>query len=264
MIGRRARSRSTPVRSPQAASSLTDSKAAPGNLVDLVAADGGLSAGLGGNDITGGAGADIIEGGPGHDTIRAGGGIDMVSAGLGSDLYTSLRRNWWRASSSTGYPKHSPPTTWSGNGTVDLTNVTVLNIDDVRRSGGATLIISDAMASTADFNGDFVPDLHIGIGGNVDASAVTSAMLDIDIDVVGNFTFIGGAANDTFHNVSGVATVVGGLWQRYVHCHLRRIWGGGVLINGTLETATIDTLRLDNAGTFNLSARPITDIYFVV
>jgi len=101
-------------------------------------------------------------------------------------------------------------------------------------------------------------------GVTIGASGLTGAN---HIVVVG--TNLGGA--DTITGGAGVDTIDGGAGKRYDHgrCRCRRFDRGlgadtfvigtvahlaaGETINGTAEAGTIDTLRLDAAGTYNLS-----------
>ena len=70
----------------------------------------------------------------------------------------------------------------------------------------------------------------------------------------GNDTIDGGAGNDTITGGAGADVLTGGLGADIFVIGAVADLAAGETINGTTEAGTIDTLRLNAAGTYNLSA----------
>src|SRR6185295_14299439 len=160
-------------------------------------------------------------------------------------------------------------------GTYNLsTFTTITNIDAVAfnvNAAGFNLTVANSQVSTADANGDGTQnDLQISAslamtnGVTIGAAGLTGTNR---ITVVGTNlggadsitggagvdTIDGGTGNDTITGGAGADALTGGLGADIFVIGAVADLAAGETINGTSEAATIDTLRLDAAGTYNLS-----------
>ena len=234
---------------------------------------------LGGADIiTGGAGADTIDGGAGNDTITGGAGVDVLTGGAGADTFVIGAVSDLAAGETingTAEAATIDTLQLDAAGTYNLsTFTTITNIDAIAFNVNAAsfnLTVADSQVSTADANGDGTQnDLQIGASVamtnavTINASGLTGSnrINVVGTNLGGGDTITGGAGADTIDGGAGADTITGGagvdnmtggtgadIFVIGTVAHL----AAGETINGTAEAATIDTLRLDAAGTYNLS-----------
>ena len=234
---------------------------------------------LGGADtITGGAGADTISGGAGNDTITGGGGADSLTGGLGADTFvigSAADLAVGETINGTAEAATLDTLRLDVAGTYTLSTFsTISNIDKItlnQNAVGFSLTVADSQVSTADADGN-------GTGGDMlisSAIAMTNATTVSGAGLTGtnritvdgtNFggadTITAGAGADTISGGAGADTITGGAGadnltggtgaDTFVVAAVADL-AVGETINGTAEAATLDTLRLDVAGTYNLS-----------
>jgi len=245
-----------------------------------------MTGGSGNDWLNGGAGNDSLTGGAGNDVINGGAGVDTLTGGTGSDTFvitTSTDLAAGETINGTSEAAGLDTLRLDGAGTYNLsTFTTITNIDQIslnNTSSSFTLTIADSQVSTADGNQDgTVGDLNItsaatSASNTINASALTGTNR-INLDgtyMSGSDTISGGAGADTIISGAGVDTVTGGAGNDTINggAGADNLTGGagadtfvvsavadlaaGETINGTLETATLDTIRLDAAGAYNLS-----------
>ena len=244
---------------------------------------------LGGADtLTGGAGNDTIDGGAGNDTITGGAGADILTGGLGADIFVvGAVADLAAGETINGTTEAGTIDTLRLNtaGTYNLSAfTTITNIDAIAlnvNAAGFNLTVANSQVATADANGDGIQnDLQISASlAMTNAVTISGAGLtgSNSITVVGTNlggadTLTGGAGNDTIDGGAGVDTIDGGAGNDTITggAGADILTGGlgadifvigavadlsaGETINGTTEAGTIDTLRLNAAGTYNLSA----------
>jgi Ca2+-binding RTX toxin-like protein len=234
---------------------------------------------LGGADVlTGGAGADTIDGGAGNDTITGGAGVDTLIGGLGADTFIiGAVSDLAVGETIDGTAEAATIDTLQldGAGTYNLsTFTTITNIDAITfnvNAAGFNLTVADSQVSTADANGDGTQnDLQIGAsvamtnGVTIDASGLTGSnrIVVVGTNLGAADTITGGAGADTIDGGAGADTITGGAGadvltggtgaDTFVIGAVSDL-AAGETINGTAEAGTTDTLRLDAAGTYNLS-----------
>jgi Ca2+-binding RTX toxin-like protein len=204
------------------------------------AAGGNGDAGGGADTMLGGAGSDNMIGGAGNDSLSGGGAHDSLDGGLGADTLDGGAGNDaffidgnaeladWALHSRTviGAPPGQGASQTdtlivsdaSGNQTLDLGQHTIIDVDLIRIGSGVnlTLVISDAMASTAQALGTpgvvEVSDFFFSPGNLViDASALTATRRLATSGVLnGADSILGGAGGDLISGASGNDTVKGG------------------------------------------------------
>ena len=160
-------------------------------------------------------------------------------------------------------------------GTYNLSTFsTITNIDSIAfnvNAAGFNLTVADSQVSTADANGDGTQnDLQISASVamtnavTINASGITGTNritvvgtnlggADIITGGAGADTIDGGAGADTITGGAGVDTLTGGTGADTFVIGTVAHLAAGETINGTSEAGTIDTLRLDAAGTYDLS-----------
>ncbi len=160
-------------------------------------------------------------------------------------------------------------------GTYNLSTFsTITNIDSIAfnvNAAGFNLTVADSQVSTADANGDGTQnDLQISASVamtnavTINASGLTGTNritvvgtnlggADIITGGAGADTIDGGAGTDTITGGAGVDTLTGGTGADTFVIGAVADLAAGETINGTSEAGTIDTLRLDAAGTYDLS-----------
>ena len=245
-------------------------------------------ANLGGADnITGGAGADTIVGGAGNDTITGGAGVDSLTGGLGADTFViGAVAHLAAGETINGTAEAGTIDTLRLNaaGTYNLSTFsTITNIDAItfnQNAAGFNLTVANSQVSTADADGNGIAgDLSISSaaamtnGVTINASGLTGsnrivvdgtnlggadnitggAGADTIVGGAGADTMVGGAGDDTITGGAGVDSLTGGLGADTFVIGAVAHLAAGETINGTAEAGTIDTLRLDAAGTYNLS-----------
>ena len=200
--------------------------------------------GFGGDDtLTGGTGADHIFGGSGNDTIVGGGGADTLIGDAGNDRITyengTLGTVIYGDAAAAAAGTDSDTLVLNQAATIDLSqvsdqdtgsaNVTVTGFENVDASGSSAAVV---------------------LTGSSGANVLTGGSAVDTID--------GGAGNDTITGGAGGDTLTGGLGaDTFIISATGDITGD--TINGTVEAGTLDTLRLDSAGTYSL-ASTITNI----
>ena len=210
--------------------------------------------------ITGGAGADILTGGTGADIFVFGAAADLA-AGETID-----------GTSETGT---TDTLRLDAAGTYDFSSfTTITNIDAIEfnvNAAGFNVTVVDSQVSTADANGDgtkndlrFSAAVAMTNGVTINASGLTglNRIFVVGTNLVGADIITGGAAADTIDAGAGADTITGGAGtdvmtggtgaDTFVIGAVADL-AAGETINGTAEAGTIDTLRLDAAGTYNLS-----------
>ena len=237
-----------------------------------------INAGVGNDTITGGAGADNLTGGLGADVFVIGAVADLaagetINGTAEAGTIDTLRLN--------------------AAGTYNLSSfTTITNIDAVAlnaNAAGFNLTLANSQVSTADANGDGTQDdlqisasLAMTNGVTINAAGLTGtnhltvigtnlggadtitggagadsidggAGNDIIAGGAGSDTIDGGAGNDTITGGTGADNLTGGLGADVFVIGAVADLAAGETINGTAEAGTIDTLRLNAAGTYNLS-----------
>ena len=225
---------------------------------------------LGGADIiTGGAGADTISGGAGNDTITGGAGADNLTGGTGADTFViAAVADLAAGETINGTAEAATLDTLRLDvaGTYNLsTFATISNIDKItlnQNAAGFSLTVADSQVASADANGD-------GTGGDMLISSAIAMTHGVTIsgagltginritvdgtNLGGADTITGGAGNDVLGGGAGADNLTGGSGaDTFVIAAVAHL-AAGESINGTAEAATLDTLRLDVAGTYNLS-----------
>ena len=236
---------------------------------------------LGGDDtITGGAGNDVLAGGSGNDTITGGAGTDILTGGLGADTFVMSAASDFTASETiNGTAEQSTLDTLrlDAAGTYSLTS-TVTNIDVItlnRNAPGFNLTVTDSQAGSADANQDgTLNDLLIKSsasmtnGVTINASGLTGTNhITVDgTNLGGNDTMAAdtirggrqrqwrGAGDDTITGGAGSDILTGGLGADTFVMSAASDFTASETINGTAEQSTLDTLRLDAAGTYSLTS----------
>ena len=234
---------------------------------------------LGGADtITGGAGADTIDGGAGVDVITGGAGADVITGGLGADTFvigTVAHLVAGETINGTAEAGTIDTLRLSAAGTYNLSSFTTLsNIDAIAfnvNAAGFNLTVADSQVSTADANGDGTQnDLQISAsvamtnGVTISGAGLTGSnrITVVGTNLGGADTITGGAGVDTIDGGAGADIITGGAGadvligglgaDTFVIGTVAHL-AAGETINGTAEAGTIDTLRLNAAGTYNLS-----------
>ena len=241
----------------------------------------------GGDTITGGAGVDTIDGGAGVDTITGGAGADVLTGGTGADTFvigTVAHLAAGETINGTAEAGTLDTLRLNAAGTYNLSTFsTISNIDVIAfnvNAAGFNLTVADSQVSTADANGDgTLNDLQISASlamtnaVTINASGLTGTnrITVVGTNLGGGDTITGGAGADTIDGGAGVDTINGGAGNDTITGGTGAdvLTGGtgtdtfvigtvaalaaGETINGTAEAGTIDTMRLDAAGTYNLS-----------
>ena len=243
---------------------------------------------LGGADtITGGAGVDTIDGGAGADVITGGAGADVLTGGTGADTFvigTVAHLAAGETINGTAEAGTLDTLRLNAAGTYNLSTFsTITNIDVIAfnvNAAGFNLTVADSQVSTADANGDgTLNDLQISaslamtnaVTINAAGLTGTNRITVVGTNLGGADTITGGAGADTIDGGAGVDTINGGAGNDTITGGTSAdvLTGGtgadtfvigtvaalaaGETINGTAEAGTIDTMRLDAAGTYNLS-----------
>ncbi|MBI2717512.1 MAG: DUF4347 domain-containing protein [Rhizobiales bacterium] len=236
--------------------------------------------------IAGGAAADTLTGSSMADTITGGAAADNMTGGLGADTFVySVATDFAAGETVNGTLEQATQDTirFDAAGTYNLTTGTVTNIDALSLNANAvgfSIIVGDTTVSTADANGDGTTgDLAIGAasamtnGVTINASGLTgsNAITVSATNLGGNDTITGGTGADSLNGGAGTDTISGGAGADTLNggAGADTITGGngadlivvsasadlaaGETINGTSEAATLDTLRFEGAGTYNLS-----------
>ncbi|MCW5692908.1 MAG: FecR domain-containing protein [Pseudolabrys sp.] len=236
--------------------------------------------------LIGGSGIDTINGGNGADIIIGGAGADNVTGGLGADTFVvSAVSDLAAGETINGSAESGTIDTLrlDASGTYNLTTFsTITNIDKIlfnQDAAGFIVSVNPSVVATADANGDGNPG---GYGDILFDSAVamthgvtinTSGMNSNFIHVIG--TNLGG--DDILNGNGGADIIDGGAGNDVIFAGLGAdvLTGGygadifkysnagqlsGDTIDGTLESGTLDTLRFDAAGTFNLATATISHI----
>ncbi len=225
---------------------------------------------LGGNDtLTGGLGADTIDGGLGADTFVVGAIVDLAAGETIDGIEEAGTTDTLRLDAA---------------GTYNLSTFsTITNIDAIDfnvNASGFNLTVADSQASTADANGDGTKnDLRIRAsvamtnGVTINAAGLTGSnrITVVGTNLAGADIITGGAGADTIDGGAGIDTITGGAGADTITggSGADVLTGGtgadtfvigavadlaaGETINGTAEAGTIDTLRLDAAGAYDLS-----------
>src|SRR5262249_1505567 len=210
--------------------------------------------------ITSGAGADVLTGGTGADTFVIGAVADLAAGETINGTSEAGTIDTLRLDAA---------------GTYDLsTFTTISNIDAIvfnSNASGFNLTVANSQVSTADANGDGTQnDLQISAGVamtngvTINASGLTGSnrITVVGTNLGGADTITGGAGVDTIDGGAGADIITGGGGADVLTGGLGAdtfVIGAvadlaaGETINGTAEAGTIDTLRLDAAGTYNLS-----------
>ena len=238
-----------------------------------------LTGGAGNDTIDGGAGVDTIDGGAGNDTITGGAGADILTGGLGADIFViGAVADLSAGETINGTTEAGTIDTLRLNtaGTYNLSAfTTITNIDAIAlnvNAAGFNLTVANSQVATADANGDGIQnDLQIsaslamtnavtisgaGLTGSNSITVVGTNLGGADTLTggAGNDTIDGGAGNDTITGGAGADILTGGLGADIFVVGAVADLAAGETINGTTEAGTIDTLRLNAAGTYNLSA----------
>ena len=169
--------------------------------------------------LTGDSGANILTGGSGADTIVGGAGADTIAGGAGNEVIA-----------------------YDGS--------------DISIAGGLdtdTLIASSALTINLTLSDQTMGDT-VNVTGfeNVDASG-SNAAVSLTGDGGAN-VLTGGSGADTIAGGAGADTLIGGLGADTFVIAAVSDLAAGEVINGTSESGTIDRLRLDAAGTYDLSS----------
>jgi Ca2+-binding RTX toxin-like protein len=243
---------------------------------------------LGGADtITGGAGVDTIDAGAGADVITGGAGADVLTGGTGADTFViGAVAELAAGETINGTSEAGTIDTLrlDAAGTYNLSTFsTITNIDAIAlnvNAAGFNLTVADSQVSTADANGDGTQnDLQISASVamtnavTINASGLTGTnrITVVGSNLGGADNLTGGAGADTIDGGAGIDTITGGAGADVITGGTAAdvLTGGtgadtfvigavaelaaGETINGTSEAGTIDTLRLDAAGTYDLS-----------
>ena len=225
---------------------------------------------LGGADIiTGGAGADTISGGAGDDTITGGAGADNLTGGTGADTFVvAAVADLAAGETINGTAEAATLDTLRLDvaGTYNLSTFsTISNIDKItlnQNAAGFSLTVADSQVASADANGDgtggdmlISSAIAMTLGATISGAGLTGInRITVDgTNLGGADTITGGAGNDVLGGGAGADNLTGGSGaDTFVIAAVAHL-AAGESINGTAEAATLDTLRLDVAGTYNLS-----------
>jgi Ca2+-binding RTX toxin-like protein len=167
------------------------------------------------NTITGNSAENILSGGGGDDTLNGGAGADRMIGGTGNDRYY--------VDSARDVVVESP-----GQGTdavySSISYQLGANLENLVLQGSAALF---------------------GVGNALNNSLTGNA---------GANTLNAGAGNDTLIGGAGADILLGGLGADTFVIESAAQLAAGEQINGGAEAATLDTLRLDAAGAYDLSS----------
>ena len=243
---------------------------------------------LGGADtIKGGAGADVIDSGAGNDVLVGRAGNDTLTGGAGTDT-VDYSQDGGTGAVSVNLITGSATDTFGNTDTLSgIENLTGTNFNDTfiasvtdglanAFSGGIGLDTVDYSASTNALT------VNLSTGSATGTNLGTDTLTSIDIVKTGSGadiltaaasgstffagagidTITGGAAtdtidagdgNDTITGGGGVDILTGGLGADVFVIGAVADLAAGEVIDGTAEAGTLDTLRLNAAGTYNLS-----------
>ena len=234
--------------------------------------------------FTGSSGADTITGGSGSDTFIGSAG-DNLTGGLGADTFVFDSPSDLAGVHINGTAEAGTMDTlrFDAAGTYNLTTfTTITNIDEIlfnQDAAGFNLTINPSVVATSDANGDGNPggygDILIdsAVAMTYGVTILTSAMNNNSVHIIGTNLggddtlsgnggadiIDGGAGNDTIFGGLSSDVLTGGLGAdifRYDNANQL----SGDTIDGTAEAGTLDTLRFDHAGNFNLSTATISHI----
>jgi len=204
---------------------------AANNILTGNAGNNTLLGGTGNDTLDGGAGNDTLDGEAGNDNLIGGAGSDTMRGGAGEDRIRYLATADLAGDTITGTDGSSGDSTTTdrlqlfANGIFDLASAAAISyIDRVDlgvASGSATVILTSAMAATADQNSDGTPgDIEV-VGytpdGTISAPA-TTASLTVDGSglIAGQSLFVSGqvgsgrGGGNAFGGMSGNDTIIGG------------------------------------------------------
>jgi Ca2+-binding RTX toxin-like protein len=238
-----------------------------------------IDGGSGNDAIDAGGGIDTVNGGTGDDTITGGADADSLTGGLGADTFIiAALTDLPSGETINGTAEAATDDTLLLNtaGTYNLAPLTTItNIDAISfgvDAAGFNLTVGNNQASTADANNDStLGDLEINAalamtnGVIIDASGLTGSnkIIVVGTNLGGADAITGGAGNDTIDGGDGADTItggagadslVGGLGADTFVVGAVADLAAGETIDGTAEAGSDDTLRLNAAGTYNLSS----------
>lgn len=194
-------------------------------------------------------GADTITGGAGDDVINGGGGADILTGGLGTDAFyvSSVGDLTGKTIEGTLEQGTIDEINLQSAGAYNFSDATAIShVDRIvinNTSTGNSVILTDAMVATADFNMDgTLGDMRVAATTTTAAVTINAAALSSGSRIStngdqlgGNDTIIGGAGADTIEGGGGGDRITGG--------------GGNDTLTGDLSTNTtgVDTFVF-NAG----------------
>ncbi|MBS0246862.1 MAG: VCBS repeat-containing protein [Proteobacteria bacterium] len=236
-----------------------------------------LTGGLGVDTIVGGAGNDVITGGGGADNMTGGSGADTFVIGAVSDLVAGEIINGTADASTIDTLR------LDAAGTYNLTTfTTITNIDEIlfnQDAAGFIVSVNPSVVATADANGDgnlggygdilFDSAVAMTHGVTINTSGMNSNFIHVIGTNLGGDDILngnggadiidGGAGNDVIFAGLGADVLTGGYGaDTFKYSNAGQL--SGDTIDGTLESGTLDTLRFDAAGTFNLATATISHI----
>ena len=244
--------------------------------------------GAGADSITGGAGADSITGGAGADVLTGGTGADVIIISASTDLVAGETINGTSESTTQDTLRIDAAAAYDLSAFTTITNLDRISLNQNAAGFGLTLVDSQVSTADADGNGTqgdttIASAIAMTNGITVTASALTGTnRITVDgTNLGGNDTLSGGAGADTIDGGAGSDSVSGaaGVDVLSGSAGADTITGGagadsttggtgadvfviasstdlaaGETINGTVEAATLDTIRFDAAATYSLSA----------
>ena len=244
-----------------------------------------------GNDLLfGNDGNDTLNGGNGNDLLVGGGDNDTLQGGADNDTYVfALGDGNDTITDSSGSNDTLAVIGGSGNDTLNVTwSGSALTIPGITSHSGIETIALDLLGNGS--VGDTLSYAGTGAANGVTVNLAAGTATGFN-SIAGVENVTGGAGNDTLtgdtnantligaagidvidggaggDNITGGAdadTMTGGLGADTFIIGPITDLAAGETINGTAEAGTIDTLRLDDAGAYNLTTFGITNINSLV
>jgi len=210
------------------------------------------------DSINGQSGADAIDGGAGNDSITGQAGVDTLTGGLGADTFVVGAIGHLAAGETidgTAEAGTIDTLQLDDAGTYNLAAFDIANIDSIvlsENSAGFNIAVGDALASTADENGDgatgdlrFSADISIAQPVTIDASGLTvsNRIVVNGANLAGADIITGGAGADTFNGFSGADTIDGRAGSDVI-----ALTGTSSGLNGATDAQIVDIETVSGAG----------------